>query len=102
MYFIIGGAALLIALIIIVVTVCFFVVICVFQVLKLKKYLGVNQIDQNYVIGYLNNLSPKKGFIFKNYCPDGNDGRKYFSNENGQNHNNKINYFKHYYLKNEN
>jgi len=52
--------------------------------LKLKKHLGVNHIDQNYVIGYLNNLSPKKGFIFKNYCPDGNEGRKYFSNENGQ------------------
>jgi len=46
--------------------------------LKLKKHLGVNHIDQNYVIGYLNNLSPKKGFIFKNYCPDGNEGRKYF------------------------
>jgi adenine-specific DNA methylase/tRNA1(Val) A37 N6-methylase TrmN6 len=52
--------------------------------LKLKKYLGVNYIDRNYVISYLNNLAPKKGFIFKNYCPDGNYGRKYFSNDNGQ------------------
>ena len=52
--------------------------------IKLKKHLEVGHIDKNYVIGYLNNLSPKKSFIFKNYCPDGNDGRKYFSNENGQ------------------
>lgn len=52
--------------------------------LKLKKYLEVGQIDKNYVIGYLNNLSPKKGFIFDNYCPNGKGQRKYFSNENGQ------------------
>ncbi len=51
---------------------------------KLKKHLGVNQIDKNYVIGYLNNLLPKKSFIFKNYCPSGTGNRKYFSNENGQ------------------
>ena len=52
--------------------------------LKLKKYLGVNHIDQNHVIDYLNNLLPKKSFIFKNYCPEGKERRKYFSNENGQ------------------
>lgn len=52
--------------------------------LKLKKHLGVNRIDKNYVIGYLNNLSPKKGFIYENYCPGGVAKRKYFSNENGQ------------------
>lgn len=52
--------------------------------LKLKKYLGIDTIDKNYVIGYLNNLSPIKDFIFNNYCPDGNGKRKYFSNENGQ------------------
>lgn len=52
--------------------------------LKLKKYLGVSQIDKNYVIGYLNNLSLKKSFIFNHYCPEGRGKRKYFSNENGQ------------------
>ncbi|MCG2809472.1 MAG: DNA adenine methylase, partial [Candidatus Portnoybacteria bacterium] len=52
--------------------------------IKLKKYLEVGQIDKNYVIGYLNNLSPKKGFIFDNYCPNGKGQRQYFSNENGQ------------------
>jgi len=52
--------------------------------LKLKKHLGINHIDKSYVIGYLNNLSPKKGFVFNNYCPDGDAVRKYFSNENGQ------------------
>lgn len=51
---------------------------------SLKNYLGINDIDPNYVIGYLNNLSPKKGFISEHYCPNGKEKRKYFSNENGQ------------------
>lgn len=52
--------------------------------LKLKKELGIDDIDYKYVIGFLNNLTPRKGFIFKNYCPGGKEKRKYFSNENGQ------------------
>lgn len=51
---------------------------------NLKKQLGFNQTEQNCVIEYLNNLLPKKGFIFKYYCPNGKDKRMYFSNENGQ------------------
>lgn len=50
----------------------------------LKKHLGVASIDSDYVIGYLNNLTPKQGFITKHYCPSGKEKRKYFSNENGQ------------------
>lgn len=34
------------------------------------------------VIDYLNKLSGKKGFIFKNYAPGGEYKRQYFSNEN--------------------
>ncbi len=41
----------------------------------------------NITIDYLNNLSPSKGFIFKNYCPGGtkefDSPRMYFTNENG-------------------
>lgn len=52
--------------------------------LKLKKFLDITNIDKNYVIGYLNNLKLKAGFIFENYCPNGKGGRKYFSDENGK------------------
>ncbi|MFA7201463.1 MAG: DNA adenine methylase [Candidatus Paceibacterota bacterium] len=52
--------------------------------LKLRKHLAVPDLDNNYVINYLNSLPIKKGFIYNNYCPDGNGKRKYFSNENGQ------------------
>lgn len=43
---------------------------------------NINNAD--YVINYLNNLRPKEGFIFENYCPNGIFKRKYFSDENGQ------------------
>src|SRR3989338_6714846 len=33
---------------------------------------------------YLNNLSGKDGFIFKNYAPAGQYGRQFFSNENAK------------------
>lgn len=40
------------------------------------------------VIGYLNSLEPQKGFIYRNYTPEGTKElsipRMYFSNENGQ------------------
>jgi len=38
----------------------------------------------NSVIQYLNNLSGKEGFIFKNYAPAGQYGRQFFSNENAK------------------
>ena len=38
----------------------------------------------NLVIQYLNNLSGKEGFIFKNYAPVGQFGRQFFSNENAK------------------
>ncbi len=38
----------------------------------------------NFVIQYLNNLSGKEGFIFKNYAPAGQYGRQFFSNENAK------------------
>lgn len=41
----------------------------------------------NIVIDYLNDLSPKRGFIYKNYCPGGTKGlespRMYFTDQNG-------------------
>jgi len=41
----------------------------------------------NIVIDHLNNLSPAKGFIYKNYCPGGTENldspRMYFTNQNG-------------------
>jgi len=41
----------------------------------------------NFVIDYLNNLSLKKGFIYKNYCPSGTKNldspRMYFTDKNG-------------------
>lgn len=40
------------------------------------------------VLDFLNNIEPKKGFIFQNYTPQGSSNleapRMYFSNENGQ------------------
>lgn len=52
--------------------------------LKLKRFLDIQSIDRSYVIGYLNNLKLKQGFIYENYCPSGRGGRKYFSDENGK------------------
>ena len=55
-----------------------------------KRYLFITVIVSVVIlVGYfvfvhLNNLSPKKGFIYKNYCPGGVAERKYFSDENGQ------------------
>jgi len=41
----------------------------------------------NIVIDHLNNLSPVKGFIYKNYCPGGTENldspRMYFTDQNG-------------------
>jgi len=51
--------------------------------------LNKNYIENNTAFEYsnllenLNNLKPKKGFIFKNYCLAGGDNRQYFSDENG-------------------
>lgn len=51
---------------------------------------GVNGCIENIirVIEYLNNMPPRKGFIYKNYCPGGSDNseykRQYFSDENGK------------------
>lgn len=50
----------------------------------LEKGEGLKDIDAKYVIWYLNNLKPIKGFIYENYCPNNKGKRKYFSNENGQ------------------
>ena len=50
---------------------------------------GLNGSEQNIatVIPFLNNLRPKKGFIYKNYCPGGTEHlgspRMYFTNING-------------------
>lgn len=57
----------------------------------LKKIIyGVNghpSENLKRVIDYLNNLSPIKGFIYKNYCPGGTEKfdspRMYFTDENG-------------------
>ncbi len=52
--------------------------------------LNRNYIQNNSIIIYgdlfeeLNNLQPRKGFIYKHYCLGGGSGRNYFSNENGQ------------------
>ena len=55
--------------------------------LKLKKELIDNTSCENYsdyVVGYLNNLKPKKGFIFKNFGDKGLEKRKYFSEKNAK------------------
>lgn len=57
----------------------------------LKKIISdVNECpfeNLNFVIDYLNHLSPMKGFIYRNYCPGGtknlNPPRMYFTDENG-------------------
>jgi adenine-specific DNA methylase len=54
------------------------------------RVAGVNGRRENIikVIEYLNNLPPLEGFIYKNYCPAGTEGkqyqRQYFSDENGK------------------
>ena len=50
----------------------------------LKKYLGINKVDPNHVIEYLNGLKPKSSFISKHYCPSGEEARMYFSDDNGR------------------
>ena len=38
----------------------------------------------NKLIDILNNLEPKEGFIYKNYCLGSGSGRQYFSDNNGK------------------
>lgn len=50
----------------------------------LKNYIGNHkQLDYQDYIKELNNLSPVKGFIYKNYCLGGSKSRLYFSDYNG-------------------
>lgn len=56
----------------------------------LKKIVpGLNGSQENIVkvIFFLNNLKPKKGFVYKNYCPGGTSNldfrRMYFTDQNG-------------------
>ncbi len=52
--------------------------------------LNKNYIENHQPLAYhdrlqiLNNLTPKKGFIYENYCLGGHGERQYFSDENGQ------------------
>ena len=52
----------------------------------LKNYIGnTHSIDQQAaLLTNLNNLPPRKGFIYQHYCLGGGSGRMYFSDENGQ------------------
>lgn len=51
----------------------------------LKHYLNPEQTTADTeLFDQLNALSPEKGFIYQAYCPSGEAGRKYFSDENGQ------------------
>lgn len=51
-----------------------------------KNYIQNNEILPNSLnyIKKLNNLEPKQGFIYKNYCLGGGKQRQYFSDENGK------------------
>ena len=52
-----------------------------------RNYIGNNEIipDSQYHIDILNRLPlEQKGFIFKNYCIGGGNGRLYFSDHNGK------------------
>uniref|UniRef100_UPI0034DF7E2E DNA adenine methylase n=1 Tax=Candidatus Thiodubiliella endoseptemdiera TaxID=2738886 RepID=UPI0034DF7E2E len=58
---------------------------------KLLKSLKLKSTDKKpleLVVEYLNSIKPKKGFIYKNYTPEGSSKleqpRMYFSNENGK------------------
>lgn len=50
-----------------------------------KNYIGNHKKFENLdnFIKTLNEISPKKGFIYENYCLDGSGERQYFSGENG-------------------
>ncbi len=50
-----------------------------------RNYIGNHQsfiYDKH--LNYLNNLKESEGFIFHNYCENGDEGRLYFSAENGK------------------
>jgi len=51
-----------------------------------KNYIENHQPipSKNDYIKKLNELSPKEGFIYKNYCLGSGSGRQYFSDENGK------------------
>jgi adenine-specific DNA-methyltransferase len=50
----------------------------------LKHYIGnTKKIDATKHIEWLNQLKPKKGFIYKHYCLGSGSNRNYFSDENG-------------------
>jgi len=50
-----------------------------------RNYIGNHQsIPSEELIEELNNLKPKKGFIFQHYSENGKAGRNYFTSENGQ------------------
>lgn len=57
-----------------------------FQFDNLKEYLKVDFLDESIVFEHLNNLSLKKGFIYKNYSinEENNCERSYFTNFNAQ------------------
>ena len=52
----------------------------------LQNYIANSKALKNAesYIETLNNLKPKKGFIYANYCRGGGTDRQYFSDENGQ------------------
>ena len=50
-----------------------------------RNYIGnCKSVNCENRIEVLNNLAGIKGFIFQNYCENGNEDRLYFSSENGQ------------------
>ena len=51
---------------------------------SIGTHLGIKECNAEKIIEYLNNLSEKEGFIFKNYCPSGEKDRRFFSDENGR------------------
>ena len=49
-----------------------------------RNYIGNNlDFSSEELIQQLNNLSPKKGFVFQEYSEGGSAGRNYFNSENG-------------------
>ncbi|MDD3739298.1 MAG: DNA adenine methylase [Lentimicrobiaceae bacterium] len=50
-----------------------------------KNYIENHQEIPNreYYLSFLDNLSPKEGFIYNHYCAGSGSGRQYFSDENG-------------------
>ena len=50
-----------------------------------RNYIGnCRSLNLDEKIDFLNNLDEKEGFVYKNYSENGEEGRLYFSAENGK------------------